>query len=207
MDIWTSLPKEISDYVATTLGSPQHADMTRIGKWLTAVGLGSRLPWQVFAAAGLSNAYVNCGSKSYASTDKSAEADACRREQAVVWCAKSYLKAATSCVPTTCEMLNAECGIAPDGCGGTIDCGTCPAGRKCGMDNKCGGPAKASPPKATPPSYVGPAFFEIHESGEPNGEQGPPPSESSRAWPWVLGLGLLGAVGIAVAVHYNKTTK
>ena len=34
------------------------------------------------------------------------------------------------CVPTTCEALGAEC-AAPDGCGGTLDCG------ECGLEATC----------------------------------------------------------------------
>jgi hypothetical protein len=30
-----------------------------------------------------------------------------------------------SCVPTTCAAQKITCGSAPDGCGGTLDCGTC----------------------------------------------------------------------------------
>jgi hypothetical protein len=30
------------------------------------------------------------------------------------------------CAPTTCADLNAQCGFAPDGCGGVLDCGPCP---------------------------------------------------------------------------------
>lgn len=29
------------------------------------------------------------------------------------------------CVPTTCQALGSICGSAPDGCGGTLQCGTC----------------------------------------------------------------------------------
>ena len=29
------------------------------------------------------------------------------------------------CVPTTCEALGLICGTAPDGCGGTLQCGEC----------------------------------------------------------------------------------
>src|SRR5262249_5988534 len=32
-----------------------------------------------------------------------------------------------SCVPTTCEAQHASCGIIPDGCDGTLDCGPCAA--------------------------------------------------------------------------------
>ena len=36
------------------------------------------------------------------------------------------------CVPQTCEKAGAICGPIGDGCGGTLDCGTCPAGLSCG---------------------------------------------------------------------------
>jgi hypothetical protein len=45
------------------------------------------------------------------------------------------------CTPTTCCALNANCGSLPDGCGGTLDCGTCTAPLSCGGDgtpNHCG---------------------------------------------------------------------
>jgi hypothetical protein len=32
-----------------------------------------------------------------------------------------------ACVPTTCSAQGASCGTIANGCGGTIDCGTCPA--------------------------------------------------------------------------------
>ncbi len=34
--------------------------------------------------------------------------------------------------PMTCAQAGYTCGPAPDGCCGTIDCGTCPAGQQCG---------------------------------------------------------------------------
>lgn len=46
------------------------------------------------------------------------------------------------CIPRDCNDIGAECGAAGDGCGGVIQCGTCPAGRACGVDappNQCGG--------------------------------------------------------------------
>lgn len=39
------------------------------------------------------------------------------------------------CVPTTCEALGAVC-AAPDGCGGTLDCGTCSGESTC-CTGKC----------------------------------------------------------------------
>jgi hypothetical protein len=35
------------------------------------------------------------------------------------------------CVPATCAGLDRECGRTSDGCGGTLDCGTCPEGHDC----------------------------------------------------------------------------
>ena len=45
-----------------------------------------------------------------------------------------------TCVPDTCTSLNADCGTLPDGCGGELICGTCPAGQTCGAGgaNLCG---------------------------------------------------------------------
>ena len=36
------------------------------------------------------------------------------------------------CVPRTCVQLGAGCGLAADGCGGLLDCGTCMAPQVCG---------------------------------------------------------------------------
>jgi hypothetical protein len=37
-----------------------------------------------------------------------------------------------ACVPLTCTDQGFDCGTASDGCGGQIDCGTCPSGSFCG---------------------------------------------------------------------------
>ena len=44
------------------------------------------------------------------------------------------------CVAKTCAQLGAECGSAPDGCGGKVQCGGCETGKHCGGGglNKCG---------------------------------------------------------------------
>src|SRR5579859_3218919 len=50
--------------------------------------------------------------------------------------------AASSCTPTTCAAKGASCGTIPDGCGGTLTCGTCTAPQTCGgggTANVCGG--------------------------------------------------------------------
>jgi len=46
---------------------------------------------------------------------------------------------ATSC-KQDCASRNAECGSAPDGCGGVLECGACPASKYCGGGgpNRCG---------------------------------------------------------------------
>ncbi len=54
------------------------------------------------------------------------------------------------CQPTTCEALGATCGRMGDGCGGTLECGTCPTGQTCGgggTANVCGAPP---PPPCQP---------------------------------------------------------
>ncbi len=45
-----------------------------------------------------------------------------------------------TCVPRTCSQLGASCGATPDGCGGKLHCGDCPAGLVCGGGgpNVCG---------------------------------------------------------------------
>ncbi|MCP3137029.1 tryptophan synthase alpha chain [Pyxidicoccus xibeiensis] len=45
------------------------------------------------------------------------------------------------CLPMTCASQGMDCGIAIDGCGGTLACGTCPTGQTCGGGgryNVCG---------------------------------------------------------------------
>jgi hypothetical protein len=44
------------------------------------------------------------------------------------------------CVPMSCVQLGAECGTAPNSCGGILDCGPCTNGLVCGGagPNKCG---------------------------------------------------------------------
>lgn len=49
------------------------------------------------------------------------------------------------CMPSTCVQLGAECGTVKDGCGGALECGTCPTGKTCGgsAPNRCGDAACA----------------------------------------------------------------
>src|SRR5215471_6376907 len=48
----------------------------------------------------------------------------------------------SGCVPTTCAALGYDCGPAPDGCGGLLQCGTCTGPEVCGAAgfSKCGLP-------------------------------------------------------------------
>ncbi len=44
-----------------------------------------------------------------------------------------------ACVPAACSATT--CGVMPDGCGGAVQCGSCPAGQSCGGSgeaNRCG---------------------------------------------------------------------
>jgi hypothetical protein len=53
------------------------------------------------------------------------------------------------CMPLTCTAVGFTCGKTGDGCGGVIDCGTCPGGQYCGGGgfSKCGtGTADGGPP-------------------------------------------------------------
>lgn len=56
-----------------------------------------------------------------------------------------------SCEPTTCSAEGKDCGAIPDGCGGSLDCGTCEAGQ-CGevTPNVCGCPDPNQTFTATP---------------------------------------------------------
>ncbi|MFP2910090.1 tryptophan synthase alpha chain, partial [Pyxidicoccus sp. 3LFB2] len=47
----------------------------------------------------------------------------------------------SNCQPMTCAAQGLDCGIAIDGCGGTLECGTCAVGDTCGgggAPNVCG---------------------------------------------------------------------
>ena len=43
----------------------------------------------------------------------------------------------TVCTPTTCSALSRTCGSVSDGCGGTLNCGTCSIGYNCAWNGTC----------------------------------------------------------------------
>jgi hypothetical protein len=53
----------------------------------------------------------------------------------------------SACVPLTCAGLGYHCGLAGDGCGGALDCGTCTAPETCGGGGKVGECGKKCVPK------------------------------------------------------------
>jgi hypothetical protein len=55
------------------------------------------------------------------------EGDACRVD----------VQAICACQPTTCAAQGKNCGSIPNGCGGTLNCGTCAAGQTCSSTNVC----------------------------------------------------------------------
>jgi hypothetical protein len=42
-----------------------------------------------------------------------------------------------TCTPTTCAAQGKTCGSIPNGCGGTLACGSCPSGQSCSASNVC----------------------------------------------------------------------
>ncbi len=64
-----------------------------------------------------------------------------------------------SCVPYTCAGLGYECDTWSDGCGGTLDCGTCASGYTCSAGDCTAVPAPApSPGAAAAPGVVVPGI-------------------------------------------------
>lgn len=55
----------------------------------------------------------------------------------------SEASSSSGCVMQSCQALGLDCGQAPDGCGGTLDCGACSGNQTCGggcssAPNVCG---------------------------------------------------------------------
>lgn len=67
---------------------------------------------------------------------------------------KTHLDAAGVCHPRACSAISHACGPAPDGCGGFLSCGGCPAGELCGG---AGQPNRCAQEPAAPPLILGAA--------------------------------------------------
>ena len=69
------------------------------------------------------------------------DADSCLEWSAAVSCPIgqncSVGNCIASCVPATCSSLGYTCGTASDGCGGTLNCGTCSSGQTCNASGQC----------------------------------------------------------------------
>ena len=53
-----------------------------------------------------------------------------------------------ACIPTSCAIAGATCGVIGDGCGGILMCGSCSGGKVCGgggVPYQCGGGASCTP--------------------------------------------------------------
>src|SRR3984885_15963944 len=59
--------------------------------------------------------------------------------------------ASTGCVPVTCQSLGATCGPAGDGCGSTLQCGSCPDGQICGGGGGANPGGSSDCPRKNPP--------------------------------------------------------
>ena len=72
----------------------------------------------------------------------------CTKDSCGFTCAQGYevssdgKSCVAKCTPTTCTAQRATCGTIPNGCGGTLECGSCTAPQTCGgggTANICGG--------------------------------------------------------------------
>jgi hypothetical protein len=63
----------------------------------------------------------------------------------------------SSCSPISCQALGVTCGMQGDGCGGVLDCGSCPSGQFCGGAgfNVCGTGTPDGGLACTPKTCVG----------------------------------------------------
>jgi len=69
----------------------------------------------------------------------------------------TYIEGFFSCIPYTCSVLGYGCGTWSDGCGGTLDCGTCASGYTCTSGvciAKGGGGGGGGGGGELPPNYV-----------------------------------------------------
>lgn len=125
---------------------------------------------------------------------------------------------APACKPLTCEQAGAQCGTAPDSCGGTISCGECMNGTKCGDGgpNRCGatpqGKQTIPGPSNTPPvlQHLMPGLNTFMKTGSP--DQNTQPGDDAKkqddtsgsAAPYVIGG--VAVMGLAALVWKLSTS-
>ncbi|MGB5505045.1 MAG: MopE-related protein, partial [Polyangiales bacterium] len=66
------------------------------------------------------------------------------------------------CIPSTCQEYNINCGTVDDGCGVSLDCGTCQSPETCGgggFSNICGAGLPPDPVDIAPQTSVGTGGF------------------------------------------------
>jgi hypothetical protein len=82
---------------------------------------------------------ASCGS---AASDTSDKGDASTFDGSLGSFSSDSGGGGSACTPTTCAAQGFDCGVNSDGCGGTIDCGTCSGSNQCGVGgfSKCGNP-------------------------------------------------------------------
>lgn len=74
-----------------------------------------------------------------------------------------------ACVPVTCAQLGRFCGSTSDGCGGTVNCGTCGNGGTCNaMGYCCGATGSATDPCGAPLHAGGAVDFAVITQGLEN---------------------------------------
>jgi len=91
----------------------------------------------------------------------------------------AYIEGFFSCIPYTCSGLGYECGSWADGCGGTLNCGTCASGYTCTSgicvavpsDEEEGGGGGTGVVVPTTPLLVSPMEFNINLAVNTNKEE------------------------------------
>jgi hypothetical protein len=82
-----------------------------------------------------------------------------------------------SCAPKTCVELGVNCGPAGDGCGGTLQCGSCPMGQTCGGGST---PSVCDAPSCTPKTCASSASIAARRRTGAVGCSGAAPAPPAR---------------------------
>ncbi len=113
--------------------------LNHVGRWLSILGIAG-------CSAG---AVASCGSGAPTSDFSKGEPDASMGSDGGLVNDGSLLQGdgSTGCTPKTCKESGYTCGMNGDGCGGTLDCGSCTAPEYCGGGgySKCGGQGTVGP--------------------------------------------------------------